>query len=134
MSLSSEMVMPLGKQHTPNRGRAALGRGLSLPLFSPLSGGCPGQVGAVGSQVWPSEPPWLRAVRWQLLSRWSRGCVHHPSSHTPHPCIKLQVWIYRNPMSAAVKWGFKEQQNTCKKANLTRKKFYCMCPMCLVFF
>lgn len=48
-----------------------------------------GQVGAVGSQVWASGPPWLRAGRWQLLSRWPCGFVHHPSLHTPHSCVKL---------------------------------------------
>lgn len=120
------MEMPLGKQHAQNQGR--VGKGSQPSTIQPLwrRGQPPGQVGAVGSQVWPSGPPWLRARRWQLLSRWSHGFIHHPSSHTPHSCGKLRVQT-----SQKSNRGFKEQQNACRKANLSRKKFYCKYPRCL---
>lgn len=87
LSLSSQMVMPLGKQHTPNQGRAVLGRGLSL-----LSGAC-------GRGASPQG----RWVQWAARS----GHQGHPGSEqgggscSPDGPVASSITLHCTPLTHA---------------------------------
>lgn len=123
------MVMPLCKQHHPMKAGLSWEGASAFHYSGPCLGaaqewrrGQPsGQVGAVGSQVWPSGPPWLRAGRWQLLSRWPRGFVHHPSLHTPHPCVKLWAGILQKSNVRHSKMGIQRTAKHLQKSKLNKE-------------
>lgn len=88
-----------------------------------------------------------RWVQWAARSghQGHSGSEQGGVSYSPDGPMASSITLHRTPLTHAescgyrlhrnptVKWGFKEQQNACRKANLNTKKFYCKYPRCLPF-